>query len=61
MDPLVHITLLYFAVLCRIFSNFLLTQMYVIIDVMTVAMVRVRIKVITNVTATAASVDNEPS
>ena len=34
--------------------------MYVIIDVMIVAMISVRIKVITNVIATAASVDNEP-
>ena len=47
-----------------IFKNSLklprLTQMYVIIAVMTVAMISVRIKVITNVIATATSVDNEP-
>ena len=35
--------------------------MYVTINVMTVAMVRVRIKVITTVIATAAPVDNESS
>ena len=35
--------------------------MYVTINVMTVAMIRVRIKVIINVMATAASVDNESS
>ena len=35
--------------------------MNVTINVMTVSMVRVRIKVITNVMVTAASVDNESS
>jgi len=45
----------------KILSNFRLTQMYVIIAVMIVAMISVRIKVITNVIATVASVDNEPN
>ena len=46
---------------CSIILNLCLTQMYVTINVMTVAMVRVRIKVSTNVIATATSVGNDES
>ena len=41
------------------FSNVLLTHTYAAINVMIAVMISVRIKVITNVIATAASVDNE--
>ena len=44
----------------KIFSN-LLTLIYITINVMTAVMIRVRIKVITNVKATADPLDNESS